>query len=228
MDLSVRNFAVVEIFGIEIWITETLRNAWIVSAVLIVIALIVRFKLTTYTDSPKGLQNVVELIVESFDRFVRNSAGERLAYLGHWFFTVFAFILFSNLSGIVMRPPTADWAVTFALAFATFILIQYAGIRYDPKGYVKGLTRPIFLFLPINIIGEFARPVSLSFRLFGNVLGGAILVGLLYNVAPVFTRFAVPIPLHIYFDIIMGILQTYIFTVLSLSFIGLMAGTTEQ
>ena len=228
MDLSVRNFAVIEVFGIEIWITESLVNAWIVSAILIVIALIVRFKLTTYTDSPKGLQNAVELVVEVFDRFVRTSAGDRLAYLGHWFFTVFAFILFSNFSGIVIRPPTADWAVTFALAFATFVLIQYAGIRYDPKGYVKSLLQPIFLFLPINIIGELARPVSLSFRLFGNVLGGAILIGLLYNVAPVFTWFGVPIPLHIYFDIVMGFLQTYIFTVLSLSFIGLMAGTAEE
>ena len=107
------------------------------------------------------------------------------------------------------------------------MLIQYAGIKYQPKDYVKSLLQPFFFFLPVNIIGELARPISLSFRLFGNVLGGVILIGLLYNVAPMFTWFGVPVPLHGYFDIVMGVLQTYIFTVLSLSFIGVMAGTTE-
>jgi len=227
MNFDIRNFAIFEIFGVEVWITESIVNMWIIMAVLIGFAIVVRIKLSKFTDSPKGFQNVVELIVESFDRFVRNSAGERLAHLGHWFFAVFVFILFSNFSGVFIRPPTADWAVTFPLAFATLLLIQYAGIRYRTKGYFKDLLQPFFLFLPINIIGELAKPISLSFRLFGNILAGMILLGLLYGIAPVFVRFGIPVALHIYFDIIMGALQAYIFTVLSLSLIGLMAGTTE-
>ena len=227
MTVNVRNFAAFEIFGIEVWITETLINMWIIMAIMIGIAIIIRLKLDKKTNSPKGIQNVIETIVETFDRFVRNIAGDRLAYLGHWFFMVFFFVLFSNFSGIALRPPTADWSVTFALAFATFILIQVMGFKYRRNAYLKSFFQPIFIFFPLNVIGELARPVSLSFRLFGNILGGTIILGLIYGIAPVFTRFVFPVPLHIYFDLAMGFLQTYIFTVLSLSFIGSMAGTNE-
>ena len=235
MDFNVRNFATFEIFGIEVWLTETIVNMWIVMAVLIVLAIVIRIKLhlikksdpDTYSDNPRGLQNVIETIVEAFDRFVINSAGQRLAYLGHWFFMVFFFIMFSNFSGILLRPPTADWAVTFSLALATFLLIQVMGIRYRPKEYIKSFFSPVFIFFPLNVIGELARPISLSFRLFGNILGGTILLGLIYGIAPVFIRFGVPVALHLYFDFAMGLLQTYIFTVLSLYFIGTMAGTSE-
>ena len=236
MDFSVRNFATLEIFGIEVWITETLVNMWIVMAIMIGLAIVIRIKLylnkkadpDAYINNPKGLQNVIETIVETFDGFVRKTAGDRLAYLGHWFFTVFFFILFSNFSGILLRPPTADWTVTFAMALATFILIQAMGLKYRPKAYLKSFFQPIFLFFPLNVIGELARPVSLSFRLFGNILGGAIILGLIYGIAPVVARFIFPVALHIYFDLAMGFLQTYIFTVLSLSFIGSMAGTNES
>lgn len=235
MDFNVRNFATFEIFGIEVWLTETIVNMWIIMAVLIGLAIIIRVKLyfikksnpDTYSDNPKGLQNAVEAVVEAFDRFVINSAGQRLAYLGHWFFTVFFFIMFSNLSGILLRPPTADWAVTFSLAFVTFVLIQVMGTKYRPKEYLKSFFSPVFIFFPLNVIGELARPISLSFRLFGNILGGTILLGLIYGIAPVFVRFGIPVALHMYFDIAMGVLQAYIFTVLSLYFIGNMAGTSE-
>jgi F-type H+-transporting ATPase subunit a len=78
---------------------------------------------------------------------------------------------------------------------------------------------------PLNLIGELARPVSLSFRLFGNILAGMILMTLLYTMAPVVLRFIVPIPLHFYFDLFSGILQAYVFCILSLSFIGAAAST---
>ena len=226
MDFNVRNFAAFEIFGVEVWLTQSMVNMYIVMLILIAFAIVVRIKIT-YTNSPKGLQNVVEAIVEAFDRFVRNSAGERLAFLGHWFFAVFFFVLLSNIGGVFFRPPTADWAVTFPLALVSFFLIQTMALRYNTKEYLKGLIAPFPIFLPLNIIGELARPVSLSFRLFGNILAGMILMSLLYNMAPWFIRIGIPVPLHAYFDLAMGTLQAYIFTVLSLSFIGVAAGTTE-
>jgi len=235
VDFNVRNFATFEIFGIEVWITETIVNMWIIMAVLIGLAIVIRVKLhfikksnpEAYADSPRGLQNAIETIVEAFDHFVISSAGPRLAYLGHWFFTVFFFVMFSNFSGVILRPPTAYWPVTFALAFVTFILIQVMGIKYRPKEYIKSFFAPVFIFFPLNVIGEFARPISLSFRLFGNILGGTILLGLIYGIAPVFMRVGIPVALHLYFDFAMGLLQAYIFTVLSLYFIGNMAGTSE-
>ena len=166
------------------------------------------------------MQNAVETVIEAFDNIVRNAAGEKYMALGNWFFMVFAFILFSSLSGIVgARPPTADWAATFAFALATFILIQIMGIRHRRGKYLKSFFKPNFIFFPLNVIGELSRPISLSFRLFGNVLAGMILMALIYSL-PIWLRFAVPAVLNVYFDLFTGALQTYIFCVLSLTFIG--------
>jgi len=220
VDFNVAIFAVFDLFGIPVWLTQTIVNMYIVMAILIVFAIVVRVKIT-YTDKPTGFQNVVEMMVEMFDRLVRQAAGEKLAYLGNWFFMVFSFILLSNMGGIFFRPPTADWAVTFPLAFVSFLLIQAMGFQHDRKGYLMSLLNPL------NIIGELARPIALSFRLFGNILAGMILMSLLYNMVPWPILIGIPVPLHAYFDLAMGALQAYIFTILSLSFIGVMAKTTE-
>lgn len=230
MNFNVGNRAVWNIFGIEVWITDTIVNAYSISAVLILLALVVRWKLITYTPgAPKGLQNAAELAIESFDNFAKGAAGPKLAFLGKWFFAVFIFIMCSNLSGMIpkFRPPTADWSVTFSLAVVTFFLINIMGAIYKGPEYWKGFLEPFFLFLPLNILGELAKPISLSFRLFGNILAGMILMSILYEIGPTFIIFVLPSALHAYFDTAMGILQAYIFTVLSLSFIGAVAGTAE-
>ena len=85
----------------------------------------------------------------------------------------------------------------------------------------------MFIFLPLNIISELAKPVSLSFRLFGNMLSGLILMTIIYSM-PVYFRFVIPVPLHVYFDVAIGALQTYIFCMLSMSFIRNAALTGEQ
>ena len=77
----------------------------------------------------------------------------------------------------------------------------------------------MFIFFPLNLIGELARPVSLSFRLFGNILAGTILMTLVYKLAPLVLQFVIPAALHAYFDLFTGALQTYIFCALSIMFI---------
>ena len=224
MNFDIKILRVLDIGGVELWITETIVNSWIIMGLLIAFAVVVRISLRKFRDEPKGLQNVVEAMVEAFDSFLKGSAGDKLQFLGGWYFMVFAFILLSNLSGLFgLRPPTADWTITFTFALATFTLIQVVGIKYQRGKYFKSFIEPHFLFLPLNIIGELARPVSLSFRLFGNVLGGMILMNLLYAMAPAFVLFIIPSALHFYFDVFAGVLQTYIFCVLSLSFIGVAA-----
>lgn len=228
MDFNVDNLWVLNIGGLEIWITRTIVNTWIIMGMLIVFALIVRIKLRSFKPSPKGFQNVIEALIDMFDNFVRGAAGERFMFLGNWFFAVFAFILLSNLSGLIgIRPPTADWATCFAMALATFIIIQIMGVKYRGKEYIKGFFEPNFVFFPLNLVGELARPISLSFRLFGNVLAGMILMSLIYALTPLFVQFVIPAALHAYFDLFSGALQTYIFCVLSITFISGAADTGE-
>lgn len=221
MDFNISNLWVIYIGGVEVWITETIFNTWIIMAGLIIFALIVRLRIKKFTDTPKGLQNVVEMMVEAFDNLVKVNAGEKLMSIGHWYFTVFIFILVSNLSGLLtLRPPTADWATTFALALSTFMLIHILGAHHRKGAYWKSFFEPFPLFFPINLIGELARPISLSFRLFGNILSGMILMTIVYTLPPIFVRFGIPVPLHAFFDVFSACLQTYIFSVLSLAFIG--------
>jgi len=166
-------------------------------------------------------------VVVTFDGFVQSSAGKKLSYLGPWFFMVFFFILISNLSALVptVRPPTADWATTLPLAMVSFVLIQVMGCKYQGKAYLRSIfLEPHIAFAPLNILGEVARPISLSFRLFGNMMAGVILIGLLYGIAPLVVRIGLPVVLHGYFDLFAAILQTYIFCILGLSFIGVAAG----
>ena len=221
MDFDVKNHAVLSIGGIDVWINDTIISTWIVMGVLITLAIVVKIKSRNFKDVPKGFQNVIEGLVEVFDNYVRSTAGEKLHFLGYWFFTVFVFVLVSNLSGMIpfIRPPTADWSMTVALAIATFVLIQAIGIKFRGAEYIGSFFKPMFLFLPINLIGELARPVSLSFRLFGNILAGTIMMTMVYEMAPIFVRFVVPAFLHAYFDLFAGVLQTYIFVTLGLSFI---------
>ena len=187
---------------------------------LIAVAVIVRVRLRKFQEIPKGFQNVVEMAIESFDGFVRSTAGERLMFLGDWFFMVFTFILVSNLSGIVgFRPPTADWATAFAFALATFAMTHALGVARRKGKYLKSFFEPNPIFFPLNVIGELSRPISLSFRLFGNVLTAMILMSLIYALIPIYLRFVLPAVLHAYFDLFSGVLQTYIFCTLSLTFI---------
>ncbi|MCL1883166.1 MAG: F0F1 ATP synthase subunit A [Defluviitaleaceae bacterium] len=212
---------------IEFLITETTRNTWLVMGLFLILAIVVRIKSASWDPmkKPTGLQNVIESIIDAWEKFYRSNTPETVGYLSPWFFSLIAFLLIANLLGVTgLRPPTADWGMTFPLALSSFFLIQYAGIRHRPKAYLRGIfLEPVFVFAPLNVIGELARPISLSFRLFGNVLGGMILLSLLYGIAPMVTRFLLPIPLHMYFDLASGALQAVIFAVLSLTFVGIAA-----
>jgi len=225
VDFGIQIFRRIEITdNISLYITETLIVTWIIIALLIAFAIVVRIKSRKWSieGKPTGLQNVIELVVSSFENLFNNSAGEKVKNLAPWFFTLFVFLIFANVIGVTgLRPPSADWAMTFPLAMSSLVLIQYAGIKHRPKSYLKGFLQPIFLFLPINLLGELAKPIALSFRLFGNILGGVILMSMLYGLAPVFLTIGLPAVLHAYFDVAMGLLQAFIFTILSMTFVGL-------
>lgn len=221
MDFSNKNLWVLFQWGDETYyVTQTLLSTWIVMGVLILLAVIVRIRLVRFKSVPKGFQNIIEALVETMANFAKSTMGDKLEGLGGYFFSIFAFILLSNYSGLVgLRPPTADLATTAALALSTFVLIHFMGISMRRGRYFKDYFSPHPIFFPINLVGELAKPVSLGFRLFGNMLGGVIIIGLVYSLLPIALRFILPDVLHAYFDIFAGALQAFIFTILSMTFI---------
>lgn len=220
MGLEVDNLWVINIAGVEIWITETIFNTWIIMAVLIVLAVFIRIKLRNFETIPKGLQNLAEIAVETFENFAVGTLGKEVSYIAPWFFMVFVFILSSCLfSCFGLRAPTADWATTFALALASFLIMIFMGFKHRKGKYLKSFFEPNVIFFPLNLIGEIAKPVSLSFRLFGNMLSGTIILTLYYSLVPLLLKIGVPALLHAVFDLIFGALQTYIFVIISFNYI---------
>lgn len=218
--LNVDNYWILNIAGVEVWITETIFNTWIIMLILIVLAVMARIKLRDFKEVPTGLQNIIELVVETFHNFAKNTIGEKLIYIAPWFFMVFVFILSSSLLSIFgLRAPTADWATTFALALASFLLMLFMGFKHRKGSYLKSFFSPHPIFFPLNLIGELAKPVSLSFRLFGNMLSGTIILTLYYGLTPIFVQFGIPALLHAFFDVVFGAIQTYIFVIISLMYV---------
>jgi len=100
LNFDIKNYGAIDIGGgHQIWINDTIISTWIVMGVLIAFAIVVRIKIRKFKDVPKGFQNVVEALVEVFENYLRSTAGGKLMFLGNWFFTVFVFVLISNLSG---------------------------------------------------------------------------------------------------------------------------------
>jgi F-type H+-transporting ATPase subunit a len=218
----------IKIAGKEIIIPDTIFNMWLITIVLIVFAIIVNSKIkkARSEEVPSQFLNVVEILVDSIEGLVKTTMGsQNVARFGPYIFTLAVFLAVANLSGLLgISPPTSDYSVTLSLALITFILTQYWGFRNAGGlgGYLKGFTEPMVFLTPLNVIGELANPISLSFRLFGNIMSGGIIMSLLYGalgiIAPIIAA-----PLHAYFDVFSGLLQTFIFLMLSMIFVGGMA-----
>lgn len=211
-------------------VTETVTVTWFIMAVLAVFSY---FATRNFDKVPKKFQNVVELLVESIYNLTAQTMGEDKIRFAPYMGTIIIFIAISNLSGLLgLRPPTADVNTTLALAIMTFVMVHYNSVKSNGLGtYLKGYLEPLPALLPLNIIGELANPISLSFRLFGNIVGGLIIMNLLYGALaslsgslglsiPIFQA-GIPAVLHIYFDLFAGLLQSFIFTMLTMVFIAM-------
>lgn len=180
---------------------------------------------------PRGKQIWAEVVVEFAYKLVSGAMGRHnMLTFAPYFGTVIIFILFSNMLGLFgLRPATTDVNMTFALSLSTFIIMQYVGIKsMGFGGKLKHMAQPMAFLFPIKIIEQVALPISLGFRLFGNILGGMIIMELLYsalasatvNVTAIpFLNFVIPLPANAFFDIFEPVLQAYIFTMLSMVFV---------
>lgn len=220
MGFMIKGLIPYKLFGQELWITTTHVSILIVDVILLVLFIATKKKMKNPNEVPKGLQNIVELIVEMLDNMVKGSLGNNAHKFANYIGSIFIFILISNISGIFgLRPPTADYGVTFPLGVLSFCIIQFNNVKHNKLGAAKSLLEPIPLFLPVNLIGEIAVPISLSLRLFGNVLSGTVMMALVYGLLPIFLRFGFPAVLHVYFDLFAGAIQTYVFCMLTMTYV---------
>ena len=218
-DFMIHGLKKLNIFGQEVYLTTTHVSLLIICVGLILLALVVRLKLKDTEGKPSGLQNAMEMAVEMLDGMVKSSMGKSAAKYRNYIGVLFLFLLFSNLSGLLgLRPPTADYGVTFPLGIITFVLIQYNNIKWNKVGAFTDLFKPLPFLFPINLIGEIAVPFSLSLRLFGNVLSGTVIMALIYGLLSK-VAFLWPGVLHAYFDVFSGAIQTYVFCMLTMVFI---------
>jgi len=210
--------------GSTVWITTSHVCILIVLLILIGFAAACGHALKHPKEIPTGLQNVAELIVEMLSKMVNGTMGKSGDRFLCYFGTVFCFILVSNISGLLgLRPPTADYGTTFAMAIITFVLIHFNTIKYhNAKELWIDKCSPLPpwcpIWLPINLISDIAVPISLSLRLFANVLSGTIVMALVYGLL---SKVAIiwPAVLHVYFDLFSGAIQTYVFCMLSMTYV---------
>jgi len=167
--------------------------------------------------APSRLQAVIELIVGAIEGQIRDTMGVApepyVALIG----ALFLFILAANWSSLIpgIEPPTARIETDAALALVVFFAVIYFGIRARGLvGYLKTFAEPTFIMIPLNVVESFTRTFSLVVRLFGNVMSGAFIIGILLSLAGLL----VPIP-FMGLELLIGAIQAYIFTVLAMVFI---------
>ncbi|MDE6713120.1 MAG: F0F1 ATP synthase subunit A [Lachnospiraceae bacterium] len=204
----------------EIWITTTHVCLLIMILLLTIFSLCARKTMKNASEVPGTFQCIVEMIVEMLDNMIKNVMGKNATKFLNYIGTIFIFILLSNISGLFgLRPPTADYGVTFPLGILTFTLITFNKFKHQKvSGVIKGLCDPWPIWAPINIIGDLAVPISLSLRLFANVLSGTIMMALVYGLLKLIA-IGWPAVLHVYFDMFSGAIQTYVFCMLTMTYI---------
>lgn len=220
IDFMVHGVFSYELFGQTVWITTTHVCVLIVMLVIIAFCTAANRAVKHAGEIPGIFLNIVELIVEMLDNMVGGVMGKFAVNFRNYIGTIFIFIFMSNISGLFgLRPPTADYGVTFALGIMTFVIIHYNQFKYQKvKGVIQGLCDPWPIWLPINIIGNIAVPISLSLRLFANILSGVVMMALIYGLL---SKIAIiwPAALHVYFDLFSGAIQTYVFCMLTMTYI---------
>lgn len=158
--------------------------------------------------------------METLDNLVKSNMGKTLApkfknYIG----VIFMFLVTCNLSGFWTQTTDCGLWYDTSTGVNHFCYDSVSGNQMAEVGKLKGLFEPIFLFFPINVISEFATPVSLSLRLFANILSGTMMMALIYGLLPKFLLWVWPAALHAYLDVFAGALQAYVFAMLTMVFI---------
>lgn len=197
----------------------------------------VNHKLKQYDPlaQPKGVVLLTMMGVSAVDKMVLRETNDVITEnLGPYIGMISSYLVLSNISGLFsIESPTANFSVTLTLAFITVVLIEKNAIKFNGiKNYLKGFFEPFAPFLFMNIVGKLSPLISMSMRLFGNIMTGGVIMGLVYSFTAMvsglvpflgffnFVGVVVAPALHFYFDLFAGLIQTYIFISLTIAFIG--------
>lgn len=192
-------------------ISAPVLATWAIMAVLVALALVARWRLSV--DAPSRLQSVLELFVATVDAQIADTMQTPPARYRALIGTIFVLVFCANGASLVpgVEPPTAHLETDAALALVVLAATLYYGVR----GYLATFAEPTWVMIPLNVVEQLTRTFSLIVRLFGNVMSGVFVIGIVLSLAGLF----VPIPLMA-LDLLTGTVQAYIFMVLSMVFIG--------
>ncbi|MBP1758585.1 MAG: synthase subunit [Firmicutes bacterium] len=194
-------------------VSEPVIICWVITLLLTVGAYLLTRNLKIV---PSKSQVILEASIGGFNNFCEAQLGKHWRPFAPWLGTLFLFLLFSNLLGLIgVMPPTKTLSLTAALALLSMLLIYGSQMRY--RGLVGGLlqfSKPLPFMVPFNLLDMFTRPLSLCMRLFGNMMAAHMVMGMIHAVVPL----VVPIVFSLYFDLFDGLMQAFVFVFLTLLF----------
>ena len=180
-------------------------------------------------DATLTARNSLEIFVEWFAGFIEGLLGRKGRQFAHVYATFFLFILAANLVGLLpgFAPPTSDFNVTFALGVTSFLVYNYYGFQAKGVGYLKHFLGPIwwlaFLMLPLELIDNLVRPVSLALRLFGNMTGDHLVLEIFTDL----TKVVIPVIFYA-LGAFVSLIQAFVFTILSIIYLSLALAEHEH
>jgi F-type H+-transporting ATPase subunit a len=209
-------------FGLHI--PPHVTYSWMVMLILLGLGLLASRQVSLV---PKGAQNVFELVVGGLEDFMVEITGEEGRAFFPFIATLFLYIMFCNLLGLVpgFLSPTSNINTPLSMALCTFVFTHYLGVKYHGAKYIKHFLGPIPalapLFFPIELIGHFARVLSLTLRLFGNIMGEDLVLAILLFLAG---KFLAPLPM-MFLAVFTSVVQAFVFTLLAIMYF---AGSMEH
>lgn len=215
MELHTGHHLIVQLLGLNVNM-DTIYMTWFTAALVIIVTVA-----ATRSRSlvPSGMQNVMEIIVESLLSQFKETLGPKYGQAVSVLLTMFLFILFANEIGLVPSPhilasPTNDLNTTVALALVSSFMVHFMALKNQGfKKHFKNFFEPFPPFVIINLMEEVTKPLTLAFRLFGNILAGEILMEVLYSLVPA----GIPM-IWLLFSLVIGLIQAFIFTILTTSY----------
>ena len=199
--------------------TETILMTWLAMAIVIIVSCLAVRNLKAV---PTGCQNFIEIIVVWLHGQIDSMMGKRGRLLAPFIVSLFLFLLTSNLIGLIpmLASPTNDLNTTLGLALLVVVMVHCLGLYYKGGHYIAHFFQPFAPFVVINMIEEIAKPITLAFRLFGNILAGEILIIVLLRLTANPFVMTVPSVAWLGFSIFISCVHAVIFTMLSMAYLG--------